>query len=98
MTTRRTGARAARIDPRPIFAWLAPAVLGLMVASAAAHGQTDVPPEKVAPKQKVTSPAVIHPPAHIDPAIRVPPPSTQHFPTPVIKPQAKQGDTVVVPK
>jgi hypothetical protein len=98
MTTKRTGARAMRYDPKPLFAWLALAVLGLMFASAAADGQTNVPPEKLAPRQKVTPPSVIHPAPHIDPAMRVPPPAAQHFATPVIKPETRRGDTVVVPK
>jgi hypothetical protein len=87
-----------RFDARPWFAGAALAVLGLMMAAAATRGQTNVPPEKVAPKQKVTSPAVLHPAPHTDPAMRVPSPSGQKFPTPVIKPQVRHGNTVVVPK
>jgi len=87
-----------RLDARPWYGLAALALLGLMMAASAAWGQSDVPPEKVAPKQKVTSPAVIHPAPHVDPAMRVPPPTAQKFPTPVIKPQARHGNTVVVPK
>jgi hypothetical protein len=94
------GARvhAARLDTRPAL-WLGLlAGLAVMFAALCAHAQTNVPPEKVAPKQSVQTPAVIHPPPHIDPGMRVAPPTTQHFPTPVIKPETQHGNAVVVPK
>lgn len=95
---RMTGRIRAAPDPRAGFARAALALLGMMMAATAALGQTGVPPEKIAPKQRVASPAVIHPAPHIDPAMRVPPPPGRHYPTPVVKPQPTQGNTVVVPK
>ncbi len=90
--------QAARLDTGPML-WLALlAGLAMMFAAVCAQAQTTVPPEKVAPKQSVQTPAVIHPAPQVDPQMRVAPPATQHFPTPVVKPQTQQGNTVVVPK
>ena len=66
-------------------------------ASAVARPSQQEPP----PPPPVVHPdlSVTHPSANVDPKINVVPTRTHaHFPTPVIHPPIKKGDTAIVPK